>query len=59
MKDYQIEVEVECPLCNDKFITYQMICDGSVSQYYCSEDCYKDYYSLEKVRERKLENILK
>jgi hypothetical protein len=59
MNKYQVQVEIECPYCDEKFITYQWICDGSVDHYCCGEECYNDYYSIEKVRERKLENILK
>ena len=59
MNEYQVQIEIDCPHCNGKFITYQWICDGTIIEFFCSEECYIDYYSIEKVRERKLEKILK
>ena len=59
MNEYQVQVEIDCPFCNEKFITYQWICDGTTTEFCCGEECYNDYYSIGKVRERKLEKILK
>jgi len=59
MSEYQVQVELKCPFCNNWFITYQWIHDGTTTEFCCGEDCYKDYHSLDKVRERKLESILK
>ena len=58
MNEYQVQVEIECPYCNEKFITYQWIHDGSTTDFCCGEDCYKDYHSIENKRERKLKEIL-
>lgn len=59
MIDYQVEVEIDCLFCNSKFVTYQFIHSGDFAHIYCSEECIKEYYSIENRRERKLESILK
>jgi len=58
MNEYQVQVEIECPFCDEKFITYQWICDGTTTEYCCGEDCYNEYHSKEKRRERKLNKLL-
>lgn len=50
-------VDVQCANCDDFYTTYQMIHDGSIQQYCCSQDCCNEYHSVRKKRERRL-NIL-
>ena len=58
MNEYQVPIEIECPYCNTKFITYQWICDGTTTEFCCGQKCYEDYYSVQKTRERKINTIL-
>ena len=53
-----VEVEIECIFCNSKFLTYQIINSGNFTKIYCSDECLKEYYSTENIRQRKLEIIL-
>jgi hypothetical protein len=58
MNKYQVQVEIECPFCDQKFITYQWICDGTTTEWCCGPDCYNEYHSTEKKRERILNKLL-
>ena len=53
-----VEVEIECPFCKSKFLTYQIINTGAFTRISCSDECQKEYFSIENIRERKLEIIL-
>lgn len=46
-------VEVECVVCNTYFDTLVVFND-----FCCSMECYETYYSLEYIRDRKINNIL-
>lgn len=55
MNKYQIELE--CAFCNKKYIKHQLIPDD-ILEFCCSNECYKNYYLKENIRERKLNKIL-
>lgn len=45
MVDNFVEIEVECPYCNFKYITRMCIFDGMVDECCCGEDCYVEHHS--------------
>lgn len=58
MESEIVEIVLDCPYCDEKFTTTMWTFDGMPFEFCCGEDCYKDYYSIMKVRERKLNEIL-
>lgn len=57
-EDNFVDIEIECPYCNDKFITQMFILDGTVDMWCCGQDCYEEYHSKQNIRDRKIDNIL-
>ena len=53
------EIKTICFYCDKEYSSYIQIDSGYIKDWCCSEECYVDYHSVEKKRERKLENILK
>ena len=56
--DNFVEVQLDCPYCNEKFITRQFIFDGTVDEWCCGPDCYEEYFSKKNIRDRKINSIL-
>lgn len=53
------EIKTICFYCDKEYTSHIQIDSGGIQDWCCSEECYLDYHSIEKVRERKLEKILK
>ena len=53
-----IEITIKCKTCKDPFDTFFIVKDGQPYDFCCSIDCYKEYHSIENIRDRLIENIL-
>ncbi len=56
-------ITLPCIYCGKNYQTYQVITQalafpGEVFNYFCSEKCHDNYYTIERRRERKLNEIL-
>jgi len=59
MSNYElVEITLECPYCGENYTTTMWTYDCMPYEFCCREDCYDDYHSVQKVRERKLQSIL-
>jgi len=58
MESELVEITLDCSYCGEKFTTTMWTFDCMPHEFCCGEDCYNDYYSVQKIRDRKLQSIL-
>lgn len=58
MKDNINIINIECLNCKNTFPEYYNMEDGCSALPFCCSECYVEYHSIERKRERKLNEII-